>query len=63
MALDEDVKAFLARGIDGSYPYLWLDATFHKIRESGRVISVATVVAVGVEAGHRSVPGGGHRPE
>jgi putative transposase len=57
-ALDEDVKTFLHRGIEGSYPYLWLDATFHKIREGGRVISVATVVAVGVsEAGHRSVLG------
>jgi putative transposase len=56
--LDEDVKGFLARPIEGVYPYLWLDATFHKIREGGRVISVATVVAVGVsEAGHRSVLG------
>jgi putative transposase len=57
-ALDEDVKTFLHRGIEGSHPYLWLDATFHKIKEGGRVISVATVVAVGVsEAGHRSVLG------
>lgn len=56
--LDEDVKTFLARPIEGSHPYVWLDATFHKIREDGRVISVATVVAVGVsEAGHRSVLG------
>ena len=56
--LDEDVKMFLSRSIEGAYPYLWLDATFHKIREGGRVISVATVVAVGVsEAGHRSVLG------
>jgi len=57
-ALDEDVKAFLARPIEGEYPYLWLDATFHKIREGGRVVSVATVVAVGVSgAGHRSILG------
>ncbi|HYT80702.1 MAG TPA: IS256 family transposase [Actinomycetota bacterium] len=57
-ALDEDVKTFLHRGIEDSYPYLWIDATFHKIREGGRVVSVATVVAVGVsEAGHRSVLG------
>src|SRR6266542_2733282 len=57
-ALDEDVKTFLHRGFEGSYPYLWLDATFHKMREGGRVISVATVVAVGVsDAGHRSVLG------
>src|SRR6266487_4028047 len=57
-ALDEDVKTFLARSIDGAYPYVWLDATFHKIRLAGRVIPVATVVAVGVsEQGHRSVLG------
>ena len=57
-ALDTDVKAFLSRPIEGEHPYVWLDATFHKIREGGRVIQVATVVAVGVsEAGHRSVLG------
>lgn len=56
--LDEDVKTFLARPIEGEHPYVWLDATFHKIREGGRVVQVATVVAVGVsEAGHRSVLG------
>lgn len=56
--LDEDVKTFLARPIEGEHPYVWLDATFHKIREGSRVIQVATVVAVGVsEAGHRSVLG------
>jgi putative transposase len=57
-ALDEDVKGFLTRSIEGAFPYLWLDATFHKIRLGGRVVSVATVVAVGVsEHGHRSVLG------
>jgi transposase-like protein len=57
-ALDEDVKAFGARAITGSFPYVWLDATFHKIRLGGRVVPVATVVAVGVsEQGHRSVLG------
>jgi putative transposase len=57
-SLDEGVKAFLHRPIEGPHPYVWLDATFHKIREGGRVVSVATVVAVGVsEAGHRSVLG------
>jgi putative transposase len=56
--LDEGVKTFLARPIEGEHPYVWLDATFHKIREAGRVVQVATVVAVGVsEAGHRSVLG------
>ena len=56
--LDEDVRAFLTRPIDADHPYLWLDATFHKVRELGRVISVATVVAVGVdEDGQRHVLG------
>jgi putative transposase len=56
--LDEDVKAFLARPIEGEHPYVWLDATFRKIREGGRVVSTATVVAIGVsDDGHRSVLG------
>jgi putative transposase len=57
-ALDAEVEAFLARPIEGGHPYVWLDATFHKIRELGRVVSVATVVAVGVsETGERRVLG------
>jgi Transposase, Mutator family len=56
--LDEEVRAFLARQIDDPCPYLWLDATFHKVREAGRVVSVATVVAIGVtEQGDRTVLG------
>jgi len=56
--LDEEVKTFLARPIDGEHPYVWLDATFHKVREAGRVISIATVVAIGVdEHGQRRVLG------
>jgi putative transposase len=57
-ALDAEVKAFLERPIEGEHPYVWLDATFHKVRELGRVVSVATVVAVGVsETGERKVLG------
>ena len=57
-SLDEDVKAFLSRPIDGAHAYVWLDATFHKVRELGRVVSVATVVAVGVDHdGQRHVLG------
>ena len=57
-SLDEEVQAFLARPIESECPYLWLDATFHKVREAGRVISVATVVAIGVTAtGERTVLG------
>ena len=56
--LDEEVRAFLARPIEAECPYLWLDATFHKVREAGRVISVATVVAIGVtDTGERTVLG------
>jgi transposase-like protein len=57
-ALDEEVRAFLGRQIDQECPYVWLDATFHKVREAGRVISVATVVAIGVTTtGERTVLG------
>jgi putative transposase len=41
-----------------AHPYLWLDATVHKIREGGRVVPTARVVAIGVsDAGHHSVLG------
>jgi putative transposase len=62
-ALDKDVAAFRSRPIEVEVPYVWLDATYHKVREnvSGdneRVISIATVVAVGVTAtGERIVLG------
>lgn len=57
-SLDQDVRAFLSRPIDGDHRYVWLDATFHKVRELGRVVSVATVVAVGVsDDGQRHVLG------
>ena len=56
--LDDEVRSFLARPIETSCPYLWLDATFHKVREAGRVVSVATVVAIAVtEQGERTVLG------
>jgi putative transposase len=56
--LDEEVRGFLGRSIEDPCPYLWLDATFHKVREAGRVVSVATVVAIGVtEKGERTVLG------
>src|SRR5437763_9056793 len=46
--LDSEVRGSLSRPIEPECPYVWLDATFHKVREAGRVISVATVVAIGV---------------
>lgn len=56
-ALDGEVDAFRSRPLDpDGYPYLWLDALYHKARESGRVVSMATLIAVGVSAsGTRSV--------
>jgi len=61
--LDDEVRDFLARPIEQECPYLWLDATFHKVREAGRVISVATVVAIGVtRTGERTVLGAATGP-
>ena len=53
------VAEFRNRPLDaGPYTYVWLDALFHKVREGGRVVSVATVVATGVNAdGHREILG------
>jgi putative transposase len=56
--LDGEVEAFRARALSGEHPYLWIDATYHKVRQDGRVQSMATVVAIGVTAeGERQVLG------
>ena len=56
--IDDKVKAFLSRPIEGDWPYLWIDATYVKVRESGRIVSVAVIVAVGVNSdGRREVLG------
>jgi transposase-like protein len=56
--LDAEVEAFRSRPIIGEHPYLWIDATYHKVRQDGRVQSMATVVAIGVTAdGERQVLG------
>jgi transposase-like protein len=56
--LDEPVGAFLNRQIEGDWPYLWIDATYVKTREAGRIVSVAVIVAVGVNTdGQREVLG------
>ena len=44
--IDERVKAFLERPLEGDWPYLWLDATYLKVREGGRIVSVAAIIAV-----------------
>ena len=43
--IDERVHAFLARPLAGEWPYLWLDATYLKQREGGRIVSVAAIIA------------------
>jgi putative transposase len=56
--LDERVQAFLDRPIEGDWPYLWIDATYVKNREAGRIVSVAVIVAVAVNTeGQRQVLG------
>jgi transposase-like protein len=56
--IDEKVKAFLDRPIEGDWPYLWIDATYVKVRQNGRIMSVAVIVAVGVNGdGRREVLG------
>ncbi|SFV09242.1 IS256 family transposase, partial [Alicyclobacillus macrosporangiidus] len=56
--LDETVRQFKERPLEREYPYIWLDATFPKVREGGRVQSMAFVVAIGVtDTGEREVLG------
>jgi putative transposase len=56
--IDERVKAFLERPIEGDWPYLWIDATYVKVRQNGRIVSVAVIVAVGANSdGRREVLG------
>jgi transposase-like protein len=57
-SLDEQVAAFRTRRLDAAYPYLWLDARYEHVREGGRVVSMAVIVAYGVRAdGVREVLG------
>ncbi|THK33309.1 IS256 family transposase, partial [Ensifer sp. MPMI2T] len=56
--IDVKVKAFLERPIEGDWPYLWIDATYLKVRRGGRIVSVAVIIAVGVNTdGRREVLG------
>ena len=56
--IDERVDAFLNRPLEGDWPYLWLDATYIKVRRGGRIVSVAAIVAVAVNLdGRREVLG------
>ena len=56
--IDERVQTFLSRPLEGDWPYLWLDATYVKVRQAGRIVSVAVIIAVGVNSdGRREVLG------
>jgi putative transposase len=56
--IDERVGAFLNRPIEGDWPYVWIDATYVKVRQAGRIVSVAVIIAVGVNTdGVREVLG------
>jgi transposase-like protein len=56
--IDERVNAFLDRPLEGEWPYLWLDATYLRQREGGRVVSVAAIIAVAVNTeGKREIVG------
>ena len=48
--IDERVKTFLERPIEGDWPYLWIDATYVKVRQNGRIVSVAVTIAVAVNS-------------
>src|SRR6266567_4739335 len=61
--IDERVNAFLDRPIDGEWPYLWLDATYLKTRDGGRIVSVAAIIAVAASTeGRRAIVGLGIGP-
>ena len=57
------MKAFLERPLEGDWPYLWLDATYLKVREGGRIVSVAAIIAVAANTeGRREIVGLGIGP-
>ena len=61
--IDERVNAFLDRPIEGEWRYLWLDATYLKVRDGGRIVSVAAIIAVAVNTeGRREIVGLGIGP-
>jgi len=56
--IDDKIGVFLDRPLEGEWPYLWLDATYVKVRHNGRIVSVAVIVAVAVNSdGRREVLG------
>jgi putative transposase len=56
--IDEKVQGFLNRPLEGDWPYLWIDATYIKVRQNNHIVSVAAIIAVGVNSdGRREVLG------
>lgn len=56
--IDERVHAFLSRPIEGDWPYVWLDANYVKVRRDHQIVSIAVIMAVGVNTdGRREVLG------
>ena len=56
--LDKEVEAFRSRPIEGNYPFLTVDATYFKVRENGRVVSKALMIAYGTnDDGKREILG------
>ena len=56
--IDGKVQSFLDRPLEGDWPYIWLDATYVKVRQDGRIVSVAVIIAVGVNTdGRREILG------
>ena len=56
--IDDKIGSFLERPLEGDWPYLWLDATYVKVRQAGRIVSVAVTLAVAVnDQGRREVLG------
>jgi hypothetical protein len=56
--IDERVGEFLNRPLTGEWPYVWLDATYLKVRQGGRIVPVATIIAVAANTeGHRDPAG------
>src|SRR6201998_911787 len=51
--IDGKIQTFLERPLEGDWPYIWLDATYLKVRQDGRIVSVAVIIATGVNSDGR----------
>jgi putative transposase len=56
--VEEHVREFLSRPLEGEFPYVWLDGTYVKARDGGRIVSKAAIIAVGLSSeGRREILG------